>query len=81
MPPFTPGTADIKTTVANAVQSSQICTAINTAIFGDAATHFNYRNNLVDKVFEMLSILRNAYAPTGGKVVFANFNQLFGLDM
>ena len=29
----------------------------------------------------MLSILRAAYAPTGDKVVFTNFNQLFGLDM
>ena len=29
----------------------------------------------------MLSILRAAYAPTGDKAVFTNFNQLFGLDM
>ena len=29
----------------------------------------------------MVSILRAAYAPTGDEAVFANFNQLFGLDI
>ena len=81
MPPLAPGTAEIKTTVANAVQSSQLCTAINTAISGVSAVHFDSRDNLVGKGFEMVSILRAAYTPTGDKSVFTNSNQLFGLDM
>ena len=37
IPPFAPGTAKIKNTAANAVQSSQLRTAINTAISGVSA--------------------------------------------
>ena len=81
MPPFTPGTAELKNTAANAVQSSQLRTAINTAISGDAAAHFDSCDNLISQGFEMVSILRSAYSPTGDEVVFANFNQLLGLDM
>ena len=50
-PPFAPGTAKLKTTAANAVQSSQLRTAINTAVSGDAATHFDSRDDLVGKFF------------------------------
>ena len=81
MPPFAPGTAKIKNTAANAVQSSQLRTTINTSISGDAAAHFNSLDDLVGKGFEMVSILRATYSPTGNKEVFANFNQIFGLDM
>ena len=81
MPLFAPATAEIKTTVDNAIQISQLCTASNTAIYGDARTHFNSRDNLVRKGFKMVSTLRTTYAPTGNEAVFANFNQIFGLDM
>ena len=81
MPPFAPGTDELNTTASNAVQSSQLSTAINTAISGDSAEHFDSRDDLVSKGFEMVSILCAAYAPTGNEAVFDNFNQLFGLNM
>ena len=81
MPPFAPGTANLKTNAANAAESSQLRTAINTEISGDAAAHFDSRDDLVGKGFEMVSILRATYAPTGDEAVFAKFNQLFGLDI
>ena len=81
MPPFALGKAGLKTTVANSVQSSQLRTAINTAISGDAAAHFDSCDNLVGKGFEMVFILRKAYFLTVNEAVFANFNQIFGLDM
>ena len=60
IPPFMPGTAELKTTTTNAVQSSQLRTAINTTIYGDAAENFNSRDSLVGKSFEMVSIIRAA---------------------
>ena len=81
IPPFMPGTAELKTTTTNAVQSSQLRTAINTAISSDAAVHFDSCDNLVGQGLEIISILRAAYAPTGDEAVFANFNHIFGLDM
>ena len=81
MPPFAQGTDKLKTTADNAVHSIQIRTSINTAISGDTAACFNYCDDLVEKGFEMVSILRSAYIPTGDEAVFTNFNQLFGLDM
>ena len=81
IPPFTPGTSKLKTNASNVVQSSQLRTTINTLISGDAAAHFDSCNDLVGKGFEMVSILLSAYAPTGNKAVFANFNQIFWLDM
>ena len=73
MPPFALGMAELKTTTANVVQSSQLRTNINTVISGDNASHFESRNNLIGKGLEMVSILRTAYAPT--------FSQIFGMDM
>ena len=81
IPPFAPGTAELKTSAANAVHSSQIRTAINTEISSDSAAHFDLRDDLVGKGFEMVSILRTAYSPTGDMAVFSNFNQIFRLDM
>ena len=81
MPPFAPDTDDLKTTAAKDVQSSQLRTAINTAISGDAAALFDSRDKLVGKGFEMVSIFRAAYTPTDDKAVFDNFNQIFGLGM
>ena len=81
MLPFAPGTAELKTTAAYAVQIRQLRTAINTAISSDAAAHFESCDDLFSKGFEMVSILCAAYTPTGDKSVFAKFNQLFGLDM
>ena len=81
IPSFAPGTAELKTTAANAVHISHLRTAINTAISGDAASHFDLRDDLVGKGFEMVSILRTAYSLTGDKAVFANFNQIFWLGM
>ena len=81
IPPFALGIADLKTTAANAVQSSHLRTTINAEISGDAAAHFDSCDDLVSKGFEMVSILCAAYAPPGDEAVFANFNQLFGLDM
>ena len=37
MPPYAIGTVELKTTVANALQSSKLRTAINTAISGEGA--------------------------------------------
>ena len=73
MIPFMPDMAELKTTTANVVQSSQLRTNINTVISGDNASHFESRNNLIGKGLEMVSILRTAYAPT--------FSQIFGMDM
>ena len=81
MPPFAPGTVDLKTTASKAAQSSQLRTAINPAISSDATEHFDSCDNLVGEDFEMVSILRDAYTPTGDEAVFANFSQLFGLGM
>ena len=81
MPPFAPGMADLKTTTANAIHSSQLRTTTSTAISGDATAHFYSHDDLVGKAFEMVSIHCAAYAPTGDEAVFVNFNQLFGMDM
>ena len=51
IPPFAPGTANLKTSAANAVQSSQLRTAINTAISVDAAAHFDSHDELFGEGF------------------------------
>ena len=81
IPPFALGTVDLKTTAANTTQISQLRTAIKTAISGDSAAHFNSRTDLVGQGFEIVSILRAAYATNGDELVFDNFNQILGLDM
>ena len=51
MPPFAPGTDELKTAASNTVQSRQLPTAIDTAISGDALAHFDSRDDLVGQGF------------------------------
>ena len=80
-PPFSPGGAALITTSANLTASSQLRAIILEALSGDAAARFDNRPHLFGKGFEMVSILREAYAPTGELAVMHNFCALTSLHM
>ena len=77
---FTPGSDDLVTTPSNRVQSTQLRTALYAALSKAAAARFDSRDKLRGKGFEMVAILREAYAPTGEDAIFPNFRSLFSLE-
>ena len=77
---FAPGSDDLVTTPSNRVQSSQLRTALYAALSKAAAARFDDRDDLRGKGFEMVAILREAYAPTGEDAIFPNFRSLFSLE-
>ena len=48
---------------------------------GNAVVWFDNRGNLLGKGFEIIDILREAYAPTGELALMANFSTLTELKM
>jgi len=80
MPSFAPGSDALVTTAANAVQSAQLRNALFAALSKAAANHFDDRDDLKFRGFEMVAILREAYAPTGDDAIFPNFRTLFSLE-
>ena len=77
---FAPGSDDLVTTPSNRVQSTQLRTALYAALSKAAAARFDDRDDLKGKGFEMVAILREAYAPTGEDAIFLNFRSLFSLE-
>ena len=80
MPCFAPGSDELVTTASNAVQSAQLRNALFAALSKSAASHFDDRNDLKFRGFEMVAILREAYAPAGDDTIFPNFRNLFSLE-
>ena len=78
---FSPGGPDFITTATNRIASGQLRSALLDALTGDAAVRFDNRDNLLGKGFEMITILREAYAPTGELALMANFSTLTNLKM
>ena len=64
-PAFSPGGSALITTSDNLTASSQLCAIILEALSKDAAARFDNHPHLLGKGFEMVSILREAYEPTG----------------
>ena len=81
MPCFDPSpSGELVTTALNAVESAQLRNCLHPSLKGAAAAHFTNRNDLIKKGFEMVAILRDAYAPIGRDVIFPIFNSLFSLE-
>ena len=79
MPCFDPGSDALVTTDANKTQSAQLRNCLYAALTKAAVARFDDRDDLKFKGFEMVSILREAYAPTGDDAIFPNFRTLFSL--
>ena len=65
MPCFDPGSDALVTTDANKTQSAQLRNCLYAALTKVAVARFDDRDDLKFKGFEMIAILREAYAPTG----------------
>ena len=80
MPRFAPGSDELVTTASNTVQSAQLRNALFAALPKVAASHSDDRDDLKFRGFEMVGILRKAYALIGDNAIFPNFRTLFSLE-